>query len=316
MRVLYTLPGLLLSSRTIEAYIPADSSKPTVKHEEDCSADGKLLCNGEMQFGLCDRGKVVWQDVALGTVCLNGQIAHAVLSVQSPTITTPTSLTETSNSCKSLATTSTFCTATSAIPPYGCLCRPESSCVEPMAPPKATFQFPFTNSTLISEISSVYISCTSSGWGDDVVTYCPGWFASSCSLATSTPFLTTITDPIATTSVSGKSFSTSYYCMTTSTTSWFETFASCVDADSSRVSPAYNSFTELPPSTPTITASATDPLTTDSPTPSTSEAPVTVQPPPPSGTCDPHCNCATGGKPVPTEGRYLCGWCGSACSSP
>ena len=45
---------------------------------------------------------------------------------------------------------------------------------------------------------------------------------------------------------------------------------------------------------------------------------LTLQPPPPPTTasCDPGCNCATGGKEVPTEGRYLCGWCGAVTAWP
>lgn len=41
-----------------------------------CSSNGALVCNGETQFGLCNNGKVVWQAVAPGTKCHNGQIAR------------------------------------------------------------------------------------------------------------------------------------------------------------------------------------------------------------------------------------------------
>lgn len=41
-----------------------------------CSSNGALVCNGETQFGLCNNGKVVWQAVAPGTKCQNGQIAR------------------------------------------------------------------------------------------------------------------------------------------------------------------------------------------------------------------------------------------------
>ncbi|OAG12949.1 uncharacterized protein CC84DRAFT_1079899 [Paraphaeosphaeria sporulosa] len=40
-----------------------------------CSTNGAVMCNGDSQFGLCDNGKVVWQAVAAGTKCENGQIA-------------------------------------------------------------------------------------------------------------------------------------------------------------------------------------------------------------------------------------------------
>lgn len=39
-----------------------------------CSTNGALMCNGSTQFGLCNNGNVVWQAVADGTVCSNGQI--------------------------------------------------------------------------------------------------------------------------------------------------------------------------------------------------------------------------------------------------
>lgn len=38
------------------------------------SSDGSLVCNGTSQFGLVNNGKVVWQSVAPGTKCVNGQI--------------------------------------------------------------------------------------------------------------------------------------------------------------------------------------------------------------------------------------------------
>ncbi|KAF2131562.1 lytic polysaccharide monooxygenase [Dothidotthia symphoricarpi CBS 119687] len=43
--------------------------------DSSCSPDGALVCNGEAQFGLCNWGKVIWQDVAAGTKCQNGKIA-------------------------------------------------------------------------------------------------------------------------------------------------------------------------------------------------------------------------------------------------
>ncbi|KAH9809323.1 hypothetical protein Tdes44962_MAKER06184 [Teratosphaeria destructans] len=39
-----------------------------------CSSDGAVVCNGESQFGICNAGSVVWQDVAAGTTCSGGSI--------------------------------------------------------------------------------------------------------------------------------------------------------------------------------------------------------------------------------------------------
>lgn len=39
-----------------------------------CSTDGVIVCNGSTQFGICNHGSVVWQDVAAGTTCNNGQV--------------------------------------------------------------------------------------------------------------------------------------------------------------------------------------------------------------------------------------------------
>jgi len=36
--------------------------------------DGAIVCNGSTQFGLCNFGKVVFQDVSAGTTCSNGVI--------------------------------------------------------------------------------------------------------------------------------------------------------------------------------------------------------------------------------------------------
>ncbi|KAF2271403.1 uncharacterized protein EI97DRAFT_428292 [Westerdykella ornata] len=42
-----------------------------------CATDGALLCNGDTQFGLCNHGTIVWQAVAPGTKCVNGEITRA-----------------------------------------------------------------------------------------------------------------------------------------------------------------------------------------------------------------------------------------------
>ncbi|GAB7361163.1 hypothetical protein MBLNU230_g1196t1 [Neophaeotheca triangularis] len=63
-----------------------ESSKPDPtplpKHDKDntndsCTTDGAIVCNGSSQFGLCNHGKVVWQDVAPGTEC-NGGVVQKV----------------------------------------------------------------------------------------------------------------------------------------------------------------------------------------------------------------------------------------------
>jgi hypothetical protein len=41
-----------------------------------CSTNGAIVCNGEKQFGLCNNGNVVWQDVASGTACANGVVSR------------------------------------------------------------------------------------------------------------------------------------------------------------------------------------------------------------------------------------------------
>lgn len=40
-----------------------------------CTTDGAIVCNGTTKFGLCNAGKIVWQDVASGTTCTDGVIA-------------------------------------------------------------------------------------------------------------------------------------------------------------------------------------------------------------------------------------------------
>jgi hypothetical protein len=39
-----------------------------------CSENGAIVCNGANQFGLCNNGQVVWQQVAEGTTCSDGKI--------------------------------------------------------------------------------------------------------------------------------------------------------------------------------------------------------------------------------------------------
>ncbi|EKG19378.1 hypothetical protein MPH_03241 [Macrophomina phaseolina MS6] len=52
---------------------PAHSNS-TANSSPTCSEDGELVCNGPSQFGICNFGKIVWQDIAAGTQCRDGQI--------------------------------------------------------------------------------------------------------------------------------------------------------------------------------------------------------------------------------------------------
>ncbi|KAF2270981.1 hypothetical protein CC78DRAFT_538680 [Lojkania enalia] len=53
---------------------PATPSQPSGGEGAACSENGAVVCNGPNQFGLCNNGQVVWQDVAAGTICSNGVI--------------------------------------------------------------------------------------------------------------------------------------------------------------------------------------------------------------------------------------------------
>ncbi|KAK5134448.1 hypothetical protein LTR08_006495 [Meristemomyces frigidus] len=62
---------------------PAPTSPPppplpsTGTNTTACAPNGALVCHGLYQFGLCNWGHVVWQDVALGTACYDGRIGYA-----------------------------------------------------------------------------------------------------------------------------------------------------------------------------------------------------------------------------------------------
>ncbi|KAH0094024.1 hypothetical protein KCU96_g6384, partial [Aureobasidium melanogenum] len=60
---------ILSSSPSMPSTAPAPYSNST-----SCSTNGALICNGPTQFGLCNFGQVVWQPVAPGTACEDGQI--------------------------------------------------------------------------------------------------------------------------------------------------------------------------------------------------------------------------------------------------
>lgn len=61
------------------AYYPigTGSSIPYPTGQASCPTDGVLVCNGSSQFGLCNFGQVVWQQVAAGTQCQDGEIVFA-----------------------------------------------------------------------------------------------------------------------------------------------------------------------------------------------------------------------------------------------
>lgn len=47
-----------------------------------CSPNGAVICNGPTQFGLCNFGKVIFQNVALGTNCIGGKIVGTGIYAQ------------------------------------------------------------------------------------------------------------------------------------------------------------------------------------------------------------------------------------------
>jgi hypothetical protein len=54
---------------------PAQPTTPPTTGGSTCSENGAVVCNGETQFGLCNNGQVVWQEVAAGTACKDGVIS-------------------------------------------------------------------------------------------------------------------------------------------------------------------------------------------------------------------------------------------------
>ncbi|CAO2650620.1 Nn.00g019120.m01.CDS01 [Neocucurbitaria sp. VM-36] len=54
---------------------PAPAPGSGTANGDPCSPDGSVVCNGDTQFGICNHGSVVWQDVAAGTKCKDGAIA-------------------------------------------------------------------------------------------------------------------------------------------------------------------------------------------------------------------------------------------------
>jgi hypothetical protein len=53
---------------------PAPSTPSAGGSTGTCTENGKVVCNGATQFGLCNNGEVVWQAVAAGTTCANGSV--------------------------------------------------------------------------------------------------------------------------------------------------------------------------------------------------------------------------------------------------
>lgn len=53
-----------------------NQSLASVDSRSSCT-EGQLVCRGQTQWGLCNHGAVIFQAVAAGTICVNGQIQHA-----------------------------------------------------------------------------------------------------------------------------------------------------------------------------------------------------------------------------------------------
>lgn len=72
---------------------PTATSVPYPAGDATCNVNGSLVCNGSTQFGICNWGQVVWQDVAAGTACQNGELVYAPAygtAVQASGVATPT----------------------------------------------------------------------------------------------------------------------------------------------------------------------------------------------------------------------------------
>jgi len=65
---------------------PAAPAPPASGGASDisCSTPGAVVCNGEKQFGLCNNGAVVWQEVAAGTACVDGAISKRSVVARRP----------------------------------------------------------------------------------------------------------------------------------------------------------------------------------------------------------------------------------------
>ncbi|KAJ9667553.1 hypothetical protein H2201_002422 [Coniosporium apollinis] len=70
MTAFVTVTGAPPAATSPAASAPA---APSSGGKLTCTGTG-LICNGLFQFGLCDHGKVIWQNVALGTTCENNAI--------------------------------------------------------------------------------------------------------------------------------------------------------------------------------------------------------------------------------------------------
>jgi hypothetical protein len=73
-----TPSGSAPSAPTPSGTAPSAPAQPTggapAQGGNTCSQNNAILCNGDSQFGICDNGHVVWQQVAAGTTCRNGAI--------------------------------------------------------------------------------------------------------------------------------------------------------------------------------------------------------------------------------------------------
>lgn len=53
---------------------PGSSSSSSGSSFDSCSSEGEIVCQSPTIFGLCNHGKVAWQDVAAGTQCNEGVV--------------------------------------------------------------------------------------------------------------------------------------------------------------------------------------------------------------------------------------------------
>ncbi|KAK3208438.1 hypothetical protein GRF29_77g717692 [Pseudopithomyces chartarum] len=75
--------ALVLFNSLLSSFVHESSTR----YREECFPNGTLVCHGEKQFGLCNNGKLVWQDVAPGTICRDNTVMHASLLTEWPSIT-------------------------------------------------------------------------------------------------------------------------------------------------------------------------------------------------------------------------------------
>ncbi|KAI4728317.1 hypothetical protein E4T49_03964 [Aureobasidium sp. EXF-10728] len=86
-----TTTSAAAATSTSATYLPSSSpSMPSTipgpySNSTSCTTNGALVCNGPTQFGLCNFGQVIWQPVAPGTACEDGQIVADNGDTDTPT---------------------------------------------------------------------------------------------------------------------------------------------------------------------------------------------------------------------------------------